>query len=390
MITACPILTLMPMDIMSTLRTIDRQGIALIRQAHGLPRHRFPKIFSTGDIKTLTQLGKVLFGRTKFTARQRVVVELAETNQHAWTTLAIINKHARTLPNEKDRWRVWNQLVSMTASEKEINAAGKKLVQELAEPAPPRAISHTFTSGPDGMTRGTYVIPTDQFHATRAQYQDNVDKEKTFREGEGEAFLKFLQGQSAVDDTEDGGPTRKTPRTILVITASISAATKVIKGKGNHLTFGCSDGTVITGQQLLNQLEFCEIMAGLFHETLGPIELHRFSRFANEPMRILATAETMCCATPGCGMPAERTQIHHIVAWKNGGETNQSNTTLLCARCNGRNDDDPDKPLHGRIIRHNGKPMKLGTWKGAQPQINTHPRAMYGAMHILKEEDCLI
>lgn len=375
------------MNIMSVLRTIDRQGIALIRQTHGLPAHRFPKIFSTGDIKSLKQLGNVLFGRTKFTARQRAVVEAAETNKHAWTTLAIIHKHARTLGNEEKRWSVWSSLVNMTGSDKEIEEAAKRLVGKLSDPAPPRAVSHTFTSGTDGMTRGTYIIPTDQFHATRAQYKDNVDKNKPFREGEGEAFLEFLQGQNAIDDSQ---ATRKSPRTTLVITASISAATKVVKGKGDHLTFGCSDGTIITGQQLLNQLEFCEIMAGLFHERLGPIELHRFSRFANEPMRILATAETMCCATPGCGMPAERSQIHHITAWKNGGETNQQNITLLCGRCNGRNDDDPDHPVNGRIIRHNGKPMKLGTWKGAQPQINTHPRAMYGAMHILTKADRLI
>lgn len=373
------------MNIMNTLRTIDRLGVALIREAHELPKNRFPKILSNGDIRTLKQLGNVLFGSTRFTARQRRSREQAETNHHPWTTLAMINKHARNVPAGQAFWDVWEQLTAMTGSYTDINEAGLKLVAKLAEPAPPRAVTHTFTSGDDGMTRGTYVIPTDQFQQTRAQYQDSVDKEKNFREGEGEAFLKFLSGQAAVD-----APERKKQRTYLVIVASVSAMTKVLQGEGDGLTFGCSDGTTITDKQLLNKLPICDILGGLFHEELGPLVLRRFQRGANFAQKIMAIAEAMCCATPGCGMPAERTQVHHIDAWKNGGESNQQNFTLQCARCNGRNDDDPDKPLNGRIIRHNGKPMWQGPWPGATPQINTHPRALKGAIHILTKEDQLI
>lgn len=364
--------------IFSTLRTLERSGVALIREAHGTKPHRFPAMFSRGDVNQLLRLGRVLFGTTSAPARQRAVVSVAEAHEHAWTTLALINKHASNVALEH-RWDVWDELVAMTGTFAQINEAGLALVARLKEPAPPRVASHSYTSGTDGMTRGTYCIPTDSFQDFHENFRSPVadDSGRNIREREGDALVEFL---GSFRDK----PQAAKPHRVLVIGATLAETVKVIQGKGGHLKFGCTDGTIMTGAQLLNALPEMEILGGLFHEEVGPTVLLRFERNANFAQRILMAVESMTCARPGCGQPADRCQPHHIIAWKNGGPTNSSNIAPLCARCNGRNDDDPETKLHGRIERINGIPQFVGPWLGAQPQVNTHPRALLGLMHKLK------
>lgn len=366
-------------NIFSTLRTLERGGVALIREAHGKKPSQFPAIFSRGDINTLLKLGRVLLGTTKSPARQRAVVSVAEANGHAWTTLAMVDKHASSVPDEH-RWDVWDKLVAMTGTFAQINEAGLDLVARLAEPAPPRKASHSYSSGDDGMTRGSYCIPTDSFQEFHENFRAPVadDTGRSIREREGDALVEFL---SSFRDK----PQAAKPRRVLVIGATLAETVKVIQGKGGHLKFGCTDGTIMTGAQLFNALPEMEILGGLFHKEVGPTALMRFERNANFTQRVLMGAESMTCARPGCGQPADRCQPHHIVAYKNGGLTNSSNIAPLCARCNGRNDDDPEIKLHGRIERIDGIPQFVGPWPGAKPQVNTHPRALLGLMHKLKD-----
>ncbi|MGP5578906.1 HNH endonuclease signature motif containing protein, partial [Corynebacterium flavescens] len=71
--------------------------------------------------------------------------------------------------------------------------------------------------------------------------------------------------------------------------------------------------------------------------------------------RTMLAAEHPTCAWPGCTIPAERGQFHHLTPWKHGGETNVANLVTLCSYHNGINEDDPNAPpRRGRLTRKGG------------------------------------
>src|SRR5699024_12034764 len=96
--------------------------------------------------------------------------------------------------------------------------------------------------------------------------------------------------------------------------------------------------------------------------------------------RIMATAENLVCPWPDCSVPADRCQVHHIDAHKNGGHTTPSNLTMLCRYHNGVNDDDPKIRRRGRIQRHRGQ-MRLIT-PGGNTVAHTNGVTYKGAMNL--------
>ena len=128
-----------------------------------------------------------------------------------------------------------------------------------------------------------------------------------------------------------------------VIAIGLDDFAKVSAGSSDEVIVGLSDGTTMTGAELIEAALAGalgeNIYAGLFHPTAGPVNLYQ-ARFASLKQRILATAENLVCPWPDCGVPADRCQVHHIDAHKNGGQTNPSNLTMLCKYHNGANDDD--------------------------------------------------
>ncbi|WOT02697.1 HNH endonuclease signature motif containing protein [Corynebacterium pyruviciproducens] len=90
------------------------------------------------------------------------------------------------------------------------------------------------------------------------------------------------------------------------------------------------------------------------------------------------------CVADGCGVGADFCQPHHVKAYKNGGKTVTSNLAMLCAYDNGRNDDDPEKPMHGREEKIDGLEMWVPAF-GGDPKLNMHPTALGGAIRLAKK-----
>ncbi|WP_313549739.1 HNH endonuclease signature motif containing protein, partial [Corynebacterium sp.] len=186
----------------------------------------------------------------------------------------------------------------------------------------------------------------------------------------------------------DGGGGVIKPEYRTVIAIGLDDFAKISCGNGDEVVVGLSDGTTMTGAELVNAaLEGAlgdKIYAGLFHPTAGPVNLYE-ARFASGKQRILAMAENLVCPWPGCKVPADRCQVHHIDAHKNGGQTNPSNLTTLCSYHNGVNDDGARagrrEKSRGRMIRHRGK-VKLVT-PGGSLLNNTHELSSMGAMDLI-------
>jgi hypothetical protein len=72
-------------------------------------------------------------------------------------------------------------------------------------------------------------------------------------------------------------------------------------------------------------------LAMLFTDPTGrPLTLHRSRRVASPSQTLALIGRDKGCTFPGCTMPPEWTEKHHIVAWKDGGPTDLDNLCLLC------------------------------------------------------------
>lgn len=61
-----------------------------------------------------------------------------------------------------------------------------------------------------------------------------------------------------------------------------------------------------------------------------PLAVGRTARTATAAQRRALAIRDRGCIIPGCGIPAEACQAHHVTDWAGGGETELSNLALLC------------------------------------------------------------
>ena len=157
---------------------------------------------------------------------------------------------------------------------------------------------------------------------------------------------------------------------------------KVLRHEGDETIFALTDGTTITGAELVAREMATHGLVGIYDPVEGGVNLYREQRFANWKQRMLLAAETILCPTPRCTTSALDSQVHHLVPWKEGGETNKANLSIACRVHNARNDDDPDRPRNGRLVRVPGEVA----WEppdGGPPQINRHPIRQLSAMALI-------
>ena len=75
-----------------------------------------------------------------------------------------------------------------------------------------------------------------------------------------------------------------------------------------------------------------------------PLDVGRATRTIPDGLRRAVYARDHGCAR--CGRPPSWCEIHHIIAWEQGGETKLSNCTMLCRRCH-------------HLIHHSGWTVQL-------------------------------
>jgi hypothetical protein len=93
---------------------------------------------------------------------------------------------------------------------------------------------------------------------------------------------------------------------------------------------GC--GQVISPSALLPYLDEAQIEAILFDTALRPIKVTRKRSFDAVQRRIIEVRDRFCAC--GCGTPAERCDMDHVVPWADGGMTATWNGQPLCRPSN--------------------------------------------------------
>ncbi|MDN6393235.1 MAG: HNH endonuclease [Corynebacterium casei] len=368
------------MDFLHAIKFVYTQGIGFLRIAY---EHSPYDLESFGIVlpkaKEYSKLADALLGPADSPRLQREFLALAEQREFSLDDLVMVNRHAKKLKKRGAAWKLRAELIAHEGSYKEVNAYGNRRVKEI-QGEKPKGPGVKVSQAKDGMRTMT-VTDTQRRITDLMKTLDAIETtEQPRKKALLEAFWKHIDG---------GGGILK-PEYHTVIAIGLDQSAQIIRDEGDEFIIGASDGTTMTGAEIVNLAISGalgdKIYAGLFHPTAGPVNLYE-ARFASFKQRTLCKAENLVCPWPDCNVPADRCQVHHLDAHKNGGQTNPSNLSTLCAYHNGVNDDGDvqgknfTKPKRGRMIRHRGK-VKLLT-PGGRLVGNTHDLSGMGAMDLI-------
>ena len=88
-----------------------------------------------------------------------------------------------------------------------------------------------------------------------------------------------------------------------------------------------SDGTLIRTDHALRLADQAEMYFAAATAKGVPLRLGRIRRIATLGQTIALIARDKGCSFPGCDVPPEWCERHHIRAWLDGGETNLDKVT---------------------------------------------------------------
>ena len=368
------------MELLQTIKHFYSQGIGVLRIAY---EHSPYDLEGIGIVlpkaKEYSKLADSLLGPADSPRLQRESIALAEQRQLSLDYLVMVNRHAKKLKKRGAAWKLRVELIAHEGSYKEVNAYGNRRVKEI-QGGKPKEPGVKVSQAKNGMVTMS-VTDTQRRITDLEKALDAIETtEQPRKKALLEAFWKLIDG--------GGGVLKPECRTVIAI--GLDDFAKICSGREHEVVVGLSDGTTMTGAEIVNAATSGalgnKIYAGLFHPTAGPVNLYE-ARFASFKQRTLAMAENLVCPWPDCNVPADRCQVHHLDAHKNGGQTNPSNLSTLCAYHNGVHDDGEvqgknfTKPKRGRMVRHRGQ-VKLLT-PGGRLVGNTHDLSAMGAMNLI-------
>lgn len=322
----------------------------------------------------------VYFGAGRGVRARAAALELARRYGFAVHQLVYVEKKlARVEWERRDELRL--ELLSRPCSYAGLQARVRELVPE-PEPVAPRP-DVRFGRPRQGMCPIHIMAPERKAVDLQFALRERLDASLPKPAGE-QMVADLFNRLEGVAGGEGGGVMPAVPRPIVLVPLDVH--TRIVRGDGDEQVLQLADGTTMTGAAYL-QLLGEELEVALFHPEEGAVNLYRGSRFANAKQRTLATLTTPGCAWVGCGQPAHACEVHHVTAWKHGGETNMGNLVMLCPYHNRVNNDDPGPPggrqkrrrKAGRIVMMAGRPTWM-SWRGYLAPNTDHPP---GAMELL-------
>ncbi len=96
-------------------------------------------------------------------------------------------------------------------------------------------------------------------------------------------------------------------------------------------TVECSTGEVLSVPEALRLAAEAEIVPTVMTAAGRPLHLGRTRRLATTTQTYALIARDGGCSFPGCTIPPEWCERHHLTPWAAGGTTDTDNLTLLCS-----------------------------------------------------------
>jgi hypothetical protein len=91
-----------------------------------------------------------------------------------------------------------------------------------------------------------------------------------------------------------------------------------------------SYGTLLAVDELLRRAGDAAIIPVVLTDTGGVMAYGRTRRLASPAQRRALTARDQGCVRPGCTIPADWCEVHHLTPWQHHGPTNIDNLALIC------------------------------------------------------------
>ena len=319
------------MDIFQAFVLFNHHGISFLRAIAERSAYDVASVgISLSTAKNYAKLADVLFGPADSPRIQRDSIALAEQRGLSVEYLLMVNKHAKKLKARGAAWKLRAELIAYEGSFEEVDAYGAQRVKEELGETPKKP----------GVRIGRAINGMRTLSITDTQRRI-TDLEKTLDAAANEDQPRSEALLDAFWDHVNGSGAVLQPEYRTVIAIGLDDFASVTSGCGDDVIVGLSDGTTMTGTELVETALAGalgeNLYAGLFHPTAGPVNLYE-ARFASLKQRVLAMAENLVCPWPDCAVPADRCQVHHIDAHKHGGHTTPTNLTMLCRYHNGVNE----------------------------------------------------
>ena len=325
--------------------------------------------FSRSTVLNWQRVHKAYYGPTTSAQKQRLALSAAQNRGLSLDKLSLIERELLKVNTSRAKNSLRLKLLAVKGDYSALRKLARKLVPGANKPPQKRL---TISGSKRG--RRTVVITADERDVAdlEAALMHGVDRSQPLARQLLAHFLALIRN--------GGGVPHAVPRPLLLV--GLPDYVKIVEGRGDDVVLGLSDGTTMTGAQYVNHFVAKRENAlelALFHPAEGAVNLYREERFANQKQRDLVRATQPVCTSPDCRHGADNCEIHHIKAWKHGGETNINNLAPLCSYHNRVNDDDPRKPKRGRIEMRNGSPV----WVSPRGFARANERHPFGAMRTL-------
>ncbi|MDK8822685.1 HNH endonuclease signature motif containing protein [Corynebacterium coyleae] len=318
--------------------------------------------FAPDRARAWARLRDVYFGRTKFTRKQKTASSLARG--FSLDELALIERRIASVKDVSQRWALRLALLEVEGGYRAIEAAARTLVPADKTPAVDAA-----KFGPSRNGKRTLHLTYDEREISDMEHAGRlgIDQDRPAAPQIAENLIGIFFGEGKVATAA--------PRpTVLVPLPDYLC---ILDGNGDDVLLAMTDGTTMTGAEFLAAQFGDALEVAAFHPQAGAVNLYRTQRLANQKQRDLAKLVSPVCAFPGCRHGADNCELHHVEAWRHGGETNIANLAPLCRYHNRVNDDDPWRKKRGRIVMVRGAPVWISprgylvknTNRGAMDQL---------------------
>lgn len=320
-----------------------------------------------GNVNDWALVHDTYFGSTNWTAQQRHAVDLARAGSVSIDQLVLIEKKVRAVKDPREQWSMRFSLLGVGGGYEAVRQKAKALIEE--DPRPPRK-QVRFSKSRQGMR--TMSVTGDERDIADLEHAllRGVDPARPVAPQMLDNFVRLMRRDGA-------GVPAAVPRPMVLV--PLPAWTRILRGEGDDIILGLTDATTMTGVEFLQQCAGADLEIAAVHPQEGPVNLYRGERLANKKQRDLARVAAPVCPVPGCRHGADCCEIHHITAWRHGGETNWNNLAPLCRYHNRVNDDDPRRVKRGRIERINGTPV----WRSPRGYAVPNKYHRFGAVHSL-------
>lgn len=307
----------------------------------------------------------VYYGATRWAKQQRL--SLKSAHGFSLSQLVYIEDRLKAIPNDAERWRVRRKLLERKSTHNALKDKADRLIRKPARTRPKLGV----TVGKSVMGTRTIRATLDEHDAADIEHylRDGLDPTKPAGPQMLRRLLDLLRGS--------GGLPTSVRRPIVVV--GLDEHVQILRGEGDEVILGLTDGTTITGAEYLAMQPGLEEIA-MFHPAEGAVNLYRTQRYASEKQRDLARTTLTVCPWPGCRHGADNCEIHHMEAWSQGGETNMGNLAPVCHYHNQINHDNGSHTNRRGSVKRVGGAPKWVSPNGIPAANAYHP---YGAMAVL-------